>query len=337
MRWIMTRTGFAALMLLAGCTSSSDNRSTDGRLPVFAGIPPLAYLVEQIGGEHVRVDVLVRPGQDPHTFEPTPRQVMALGKAAIFFKIDMPFENVLLEKARENGRRLEIVDATQGITKRKMDAPCCVSTADGNHDHGEAAGEPDPHVWLSPSLLKVMAQNIAAALSKADPANQRDYQRNLAMLAERLDQVDQHARQMLAPYRGRSFYAFHPGFGYFADAYGLKEEAIEAGGREPTSRQLRALIEEAKADGVKTVFIQPQFDPKSVQVVADAIGGRVVPIDGLAKNAIADIEDIAAKIEKAMRGSSPQRHRDAEKENIKNPQMNTDEHGKGEKAKEQHK
>ena len=81
---------------------------------MFAGIPPLAYLVEQIGGEHVKVDVLVQPGQDPHTFEPTPQQVVALGRAAVFFKIDMPFEAVLLEKVREGNRRLAVVDATQG-------------------------------------------------------------------------------------------------------------------------------------------------------------------------------------------------------------------------------
>ena len=112
---------------------------------------------------------------------------------------------------------------------------------------------------------------------------------------------------MLAPYRGRSFYVFHPGFGYFADAYGLKEEAVEAGGQSPTPKQLRALIEKARAEGVKTVFVQPEFDPQSAQVVADAIGGQVVPINGLGKNVIADIEDIAAKIEKAMRESSAAR------------------------------
>ena len=100
----------AMVALIAGCGTSRDDHSTDRRLPVFAGIPPLAYLVEQIGGQHVRVDVLVQPGQDPHTFEPTPQQIIALGGAAIFFKIDMPFETVLLEKAQEGNQRLKVVD-----------------------------------------------------------------------------------------------------------------------------------------------------------------------------------------------------------------------------------
>ncbi len=158
-----------SLLLLAGCGATAVDRPADGRLPVFAGIPPLAYLVEQIGGDHVKVDVLVQPGQDPHTFEPTPQQILALSRAAIFFKIDMPFESVLLEKVLEGNRRLKVVDTTRGIKKRKMDAPCC--EAAGGHDHAQETpgGEPDPHVWLSPPLLKIQAQNIAAALGEIDP------------------------------------------------------------------------------------------------------------------------------------------------------------------------
>jgi zinc transport system substrate-binding protein len=300
------------LLLIVGCTPSTDDRPADGRLPVFAGIPPLAYLVEQIGGEHVQVDLLVQPGQDPHTFEPTPRQVLALGHAKTFFKIDMPFENVLLEKVRENNRRLEIVDATAGVKKRWMDVACCEETAGHNHEHesparqGGPTGEPDPHVWLSPRLLKTLARNVAAALCRTDPPHKADYERNLAALLGRLDALDQRIGHRLAPYRGRSFYVFHPGFGYFADAYGLHEEAIEAGGRTPKPKQLRALIERAKAEGVTTVFVQPQHAPESAQAVADALGGRVVTIDGLGQDVIADIEDIAAKVESAMRPAVPQ-------------------------------
>jgi zinc transport system substrate-binding protein len=299
------------LLLIGGCSPTTDHRPADGRLPVFAGIPPLASLVEQVGGEHVKVDVLVQPGQDPHTFDPTPRQALAVGRAVLFFKIDMPFENVLLAKIREGNQRLEIVDATAGVKKRAMDTPCCEEAAAGSHAHESPArqagptGEPDPHVWLSPPLLKVMARNVAAALCRADPPHQADYERNRAVLIARLDKVDQNIRRMLTPYRGRSFYVFHPGFGYFADAYGLHEEAIEAGGRAPAPKQLRALIEKAKADGATTVFIQPQYAPESAQAVADALGGKVVTINGLGKDVIADIEDIAAKVEKVMRQSAP--------------------------------
>jgi zinc transport system substrate-binding protein len=289
-------------ILLAGCGGVAIEQPSNGRLPVVAGIPPLAYLVEQIGAEHVEVEVLVQPGQDPHTFEPTPQQIVALSRAAIFFRIGMPFETVLLEKVREGNPRLEVVDATRGVEKRPMDAAGCVEAGEERHEPATAHGEPDPHVWLSPPLLKIQAKNIAAALGQADPPHRRDYERNLAALVERLDALHRRIQRMLAPYRGRSFYVFHPGFGYFAHAYGLRQEAVEAGGHSPTPSQLRALIERARADGAKTIFVQPQYAPQSAQVVAEAIGGRVVVINGLAKDVLADLEDIATKVETAMGG-----------------------------------
>ncbi len=302
------------VVLCAGCGGVATEPPNNGRLPVVAGVPPLAYLAEQIGAERVKVDVLVQPGQDPHTFEPTPQQIVALGRAALFFKIDMPFETVLLEKVREGNQRLQIVDATRGIQKRPMDAPCCAEAGGGRHDRETEQGEPDPHVWLSPSLVKIQAENIAAALAQADPPHQPDYQRNLETLLGRLDGLHRRIQRMLAPYRGRSFYVFHPGFGYFADAYGLKQEAVEAGGHSPTPPQLRGLIERARAEGAKTIFVQPQYDPQSAQVVAEAIGGRVVVINGLAKDVLADIEDIAAKVAAALKESTPRTRQAKSKE-----------------------
>ncbi len=292
------------VLFLAGCGESTTDRPEDKRLPVVVDVPPLAYLVQQIGGEHVKVDVLVRAGQDPHTFEPDPQQVLALGKAAVFFTIDMPFETILLQKVQEARKRLTVVDTTHGIQKRMVDTPCSDHAGDHaeDHDHGAEAGVPDPHVWLSPPLLKIQAENIAASLSQADPEHRADYQRNLTKLLARLDALHQRIQRMLEPFRGRAFYVFHPGFGYFADAYGLKEEAIERGGREPTPKQLRDLVRSAKADGVTTVFVQPQSPVQGAKVIADAIGGRVVTINGLDEDVVGNLEDIAAKIEAALRG-----------------------------------
>ncbi len=293
-----------AVLFAAGCRPVAENGPPDGRLPVFAGIPPLRYLVEQIGGKHVNVGVLVQPGQDPHTFEASPQQVVALGRAAVFFKVGMPFETVILEKVREGNKRLAVVDTSEGIEKLPLVGPACEKSGHDGHVV-YSADELDPHVWLSPPLLKTMAANIAEGLCQADPAHAKDYRRNLSSLDRRLDTLDQEVKRRLAPYRGRTFYVFHPGFAYFADAYGLKEEAVQVGGQMPAAKQLLALIEQARAEGVKTVFVQPEFDPQSVQVVADALGGQVVQINGLAENVIADIEDIAVKVEKAMRESRP--------------------------------
>jgi len=277
---------------------------------VFVGIPPLAYLVEQIGGEHVKVDVLVQPGQDPHTFEPRPQQILALSKARLFFQIGMSFENVLLDKIKEGNKHLIIVDTTRGIQKHTMETDSCdhghenSSQKTGhleNNAEDEHAGELDPHVWLSLPLLKQMAQNIAVALENADSANAHLYAENLAVLLDRMDALHAKISLMLEPYRGQVFYVFHPGFGYFADAYGLKQVAVEAGGRSPSPKQMQALIEKARKDRVKVIFVQPQSPQQSAWVIAEAVGGKVVTINGLAKDVLFDIEDIATKVDAALK------------------------------------
>jgi zinc transport system substrate-binding protein len=257
------------------------------RIPVFAGIPPLAWLVERVGGSQVEVGVLVQPGQDPHIFEPTPRQVMALGRARLFFKVGMPFENGLVQRIAANHAGLTVVDATQGIVKR---------TATDE----DAAGQADPHVWLAPPLMRILAGNVAEALVRADPDHAADYRRRAAAVAVELDALDARIARRLAPLRGQRFYVFHPAFGYFAGTYGLVQESVEIEGKSPTPRQLQALVRQARADGVRIIFLQPQFDPHAAEAVARAIGGAVVPMDDLARDVPRNLDDVAEKIAAAL-------------------------------------
>jgi zinc transport system substrate-binding protein len=252
----------------------------------------------------VHVDVLVQPGQDPHLFEPLPRQVVALGKAKLFFKIGLPFEERLVEKIVRQHGRLTVVDTAAGVHKRMMTEEC--GQAEHTAEHDDACG-PDPHVWLAPQNLKTMAANVAAALEQAEPAYRDEFRRNLAGLVAELDGVDARVSRALVPYRGQSFYVFHPAFGYFGDAYGLRQQTIETAGRSPTARQLRALVKQARQDNVRIVFLEPQFDPRSARVVADALGGTVVPMDDLARDVIANLGDVAAKVESALSEASGER------------------------------
>ncbi len=286
----------AVVGLSAGCGQNPPDRPADGRTEAFAGIPPAAYLVEQVGGRHVRVEVLVEPGQDPHSFQPTPRQVSALSRAGMFFRVGMPFENALVEKLRRGNPRMKIVDCAAGVEKRTMDQ----SRGRSDHDHSGHDGMTDPHVWLSPALLKVLASNVSAALAEADPEHAEDFRRNLKELRRRIDAADERIEKKLAPYRGRTFFVFHPSFGYFADAYGLKQEAISPGGHAPTPKQLQALIELARAAGAGAIFVQPQFDPHGPRTVAEAVDARLVEIDPMAKDVLRTMEDFAEKLEQGF-------------------------------------
>ena len=285
---------------------------------VFVTIPPMAGLVEQVGGPLVRVSVLAEKGQDPHTFEATPRQIAMLGKADLYFTVGLPLEKRLQEKIQSTNPNLLVVDTTEGIEKRDPTGrhqdeqgasagPAQLPAANPSAKSAAPSprGEPDPHVWLSPPLLQAQSRRIAEALAKADPAHARDYARNQRALCGKLDFLDARIKKRLEPYRGRAFYVYHPAFGYFADRYGLRQEVVEVDGKSPAPRQLADYIRRAKADGVKTVFIQPQFDPKNAAAIAQSIGGKVETLDDLARDVVANLEDIAAKIEAAFQNPKP--------------------------------
>jgi zinc transport system substrate-binding protein len=264
-----------------------------------AGIPPVAYLTERIGGEHWKVAVLMQPGQDPHTYEPTPKQVQSLGRAELFLKVGMPFEERLIEKIRSVRDNIVVVDTTTGIEKRLMESDACRDhdhSANPNAHHDEA--DYDPHVWLSPPNLKIQAANIAAALEKADAVNTSDYRANLKKLDAEIDSLHEKLAQKLKPFAGRPIYVFHPAFGYFADCYDLKQTAIQLGGKQPSLKQLRQFVHQAEADKVKTIFIQPQFDPHSAESVAQAIGGKAETLNDMSKDVLANLEEIADKVER---------------------------------------
>jgi zinc transport system substrate-binding protein len=282
------------------------------KVPVFVSILPQAYFLERIGGSHVDVEVLIGAGQSPHSYEPTPKQMARLATARAFFSIGVPVENGVLRKIRQSHKQLLIVETQQGVTYRYLAAH--------DHDHDDGHGKdhktegrathapakggkktPDPHIWMAPQLVKIQARNICDALSRLDPAHKEEYAANLRAFAADLDRTDARISRALAPLKGRKMYVFHPAFGYFADAYGLIQVPIEMEGKEPGARQLAKLIDRAKKDGVKVMFVQPQFSAKSAEAVSRAIGGVVVPIDPLARDYLANLDRIAAAVERGLR------------------------------------
>jgi zinc transport system substrate-binding protein len=293
-----------ALAVFGGSTGRQRREAVADETPgvvAFADIPPLAYLIKRVGGRHVNVGVLVQPGQDPHTFEPTPGQVSRMAQARLLFQVGLPFEEQIAARIAKNSPQLQVIDVTRGIRKRWTAEECHDAGHDeADHDEDSHEGGPDPHVWLSPALLKTMAVNIEAALVEVDPARAADYRRNLAELTTDLDALDARIRQALASCRGRTFYVFHPSFGYFADEYGLVQKAVEVEGKSPTPRQLSGLVAQARADGVKTIFLQPRFDPKAARAVARAMGGVVVPLDPLAEDVVANLGEVARQIAAGM-------------------------------------
>ena len=286
-------------LLWASCGRETGPAGTDRKVGVFVSILPQAQFVERVGGEHVDVDVLVGPGQEPHTFEPTPRQMTRLGRARLYFRVGLPFEETLCPKLASIHKGLEIVDTRDGIELRPM-TPGHAGENENETGAAHGQGETDPHVWLSPKLARIQARTICEALCRVDAAHQAFFRGSLHALQADLDRLDSELAQVLSPLKGRSFYVFHPAFGYLADAYGLKQKAVETGGKDPGPRHIAALIEQAKADGVKVIFVQPQFPRRAAETIADQIGGVVVPMDPLARDYLGNLRQMAEKIRKAL-------------------------------------
>jgi len=291
---------------LAGCRDSASWPPDGGQLRTFASIPPAAYLVERIGGPHVQVGVLVGPGQSPHTFEPTPRQVAALCEAQAFFTIGLPFERLIVAKLAATRPELRVVDLRDGIellpaVEHVHEAVAAQSEpgASGGHAHGEDAY--DPHFWLDPQRARIAASTIAIALQQLDPSHGEEYAQRLAGVQVELAELDARIAARLAPFHGREFFVFHPAYGYFADRYGLKQVAIETAGKEPGARRLTHLIERARAARARVIFYEPQFSAAAAQAVARELGARVIPLDPQARDYLRNLDDIAAKTEEALR------------------------------------
>jgi zinc transport system substrate-binding protein len=263
---------------------------------VAVSILPQSYFVERIGGDLVTVDVLVGPGRSPATYEPTPKQMADLGSADLLVTSGVPFERSLLAKLTEILPELAIVDGLTGIELQPMPDHHDHAGGGESHDHGLL----DPHFWLDPQLVKVHAGIICDELVRRAPDDAEELRANLAELVAELDAVDTRIADQLAPYKGRAMLVFHPAYGYFARRYGLHQVAVETGGKEPSARQLAQLIEQVRETGTTVIFAQPQYSTRSAEVVAEAIGGAVVPLDPLAPDYLANLELMAGRVAEAF-------------------------------------
>ncbi len=297
---------------------------------VVTSIPPTETIVARIAGEGVRVEAMVPPGASPATYEPRPSQMAKLTEADAYFAVGVPFERAWLERFASANPAIAIVPLDRGIEKRTMAAHSHAHEAHGDHGHGHdhgdhethgdhghghdhgdhethgdhghghdhGAGTPDPHIWLSPRLVEVMAGTILESLSSLYPDRAAQFESNHAAFVEEVRALDAALVEQFAgaPSYARTFMVFHPSWGYFADAYGLRQIAIEMEGKEPGPGELRRLIEEAQRESIRVVFVQPQFSRRAAEVVARELGAEVAVLDPLSPAWFANMRQAAASL-----------------------------------------
>jgi zinc transport system substrate-binding protein len=261
-----------------------------GEIRAFVSIAPQKYFVQRIAGNLVNVSVLVPQSADPHTYEPKPKQMVELAKSSVYFAVGVDFEKAWLKRIAGANPAMLIVHTDEGIEKMSM-------TGD-NHGiaggaHNRKSESPDPHIWLSPALVKVQAGSIFQALCKLDPKNQLRYKNGYNAFLREINALDAELKSLLAGRKDEQFLVFHPSWGYFARDYGLQQIPIEIEGKDPKPAELQILIRHARERGIKVVFVQPQFSAKSAAMFAREIGGKVVYVNPLAENWAGNLRDVS--------------------------------------------
>ncbi|MFJ4618149.1 metal ABC transporter substrate-binding protein [Streptomyces sp. NPDC088812] len=274
--------GLTALTACSGESAAAGNTDT---FDVVASFYPMAFLAEQIGGDHVKVSTLTEPGQEPHDLEISAKQRVTVEEAdAVLYLKGL--QSSVDDTVAQSGVKTKI-DAAELTTLEEhgTEVGGHEEEEEEGHDH-EAEGGLDPHVWLDPVKYAEVAEGVGAAFEKADPDHAADYEKNTAALVTKLNALNTKFETGLANTGTKVFITTHAAFGYLAERYGLTEEAIS--GLDPESEPSAARVKElqtmAKADGVTTVFYETLVSDKTAKTLAKDAGLKtdvLDPIEGI--------------------------------------------------------
>ena len=266
----------AVLLVALSCNNAQKNNAR----VLTVTIEPQRFFLEKIVGDKFIVNTLVPPGSSPETYEPTPAAMIALGNSQAYFKVGfLGYENAWSESLAQNNPGLKQVDCSVGIETIFDEHAHC--NHEHPHHHHEHEGGADPHIWSSAKNAPQFVQNMLEGVIAIDAANADYYRSNFQELLQLISQTDSAATQLLAQLPSRSFIIYHPSLSYFAEDYNLRQYPIEFEGKTPSPKQMKELVDLAKAENIQVVFIQEEFDKKNAEVIAAEIGTKAYVINPL--------------------------------------------------------
>ena len=279
------------LCLIAVLISCSRQKQLTDEPLIAVSILPQEWFVSRIGGDGVQTLVLAGPGQNPHNYEPTPRQIRSLSQADAWILSGAEFELSLRPKIEKLFPALPVIDGTAGVVFRMLE----------EHDHQEHDRHEhgiDRHTWLGSDPAKILAAHIRDTLCAIDPAKTEQYEERYQLLIQDIDAEFAALRRELAPLRGSNVFVYHPSFGYFLDEFGIIQQAVETGGKSPGPRDLNRLIALALEEKPAAIFVQAQFPAAAAKAVADAVGAQIISLDPLAPDWLANIRRMGNALKK---------------------------------------
>ena len=269
---------FLAMAALSGCISQdqpqssafSDNTSDNAqenatdKINVATTIAPLAEFVRAVGGDRVAVTVVVPPGAEPHTFEPTPSLMVDMSKADLYVMNGAGLE-FWIDRLLQANKDMTVIDSSKSID--------LIS---------ESEDEMDPHIWISLKNAAVQVQNVCSGLIQVDPANKDYYSQNRDSYLEQLKALDEELNSSFTASKKKIFVVHHPAWTYFARDYALEQVPLMENEKEPGPKYLSQVIDLARQNNITTVFIEPEFNPKSAEVIAKEMNASITTLDPLA-------------------------------------------------------
>jgi len=285
-------TFFCFIFLTASCTRYTTKQD---HLLIAVSIPPQAWFVSKIAGEKAQSLILVPPGQNPHSYEPTPRQIQGLTSAGAWILSGSEFEITLLPKISALFPNLLIVDGTKGVQFRQLeDHNLCDCDEHSIYSY-------DTHTWLGREPAKILATHIKDTLCLLDAENEAYYKERYESLVLEIDEVFDELVILLTPLKGKNVFVYHPSFGYFLDEFGINQQAVETGGKEPGPRELSNLISKINEEKAAAVFVQSQFPASAVRSLAAATGVELISLDPLTQDWLDNIRSMGQALNRLIK------------------------------------
>ena len=262
---------FSAAFLLFSCNLKTQKGDMGSKNVITVSILPERTFVKKIAGDDFEVNVLIPPGASPAAYTLLPSQLKEIANSVVWFRMGhIAFEYSWREKIEQANREMKVVDLSEGLDL----------IAENNEQHGDHVhmNGINPHTWMSPVLVKQMAKRIADELTILNPEKGPEYKVNYLKFVKEIDQLNVKIKNILKNYEGKKIILFHPSLTYFARDYGLIEYSLESGGKEPTPQHLTEVVDLAKEEGIKKIYIQSEFDREHARVFAEEIRGEIIQI-----------------------------------------------------------
>lgn len=274
---------FIIIFTATACKGATASPETEKKI-IAVSIAPQETFVKKVCGDEFKIVTMIPTGASPESYEPTPKEMQTLEKAAIYFAIGVP--------AEENSILPSITDNTKTVMLHK-------SVSKAYADLEEHGGR-DPHIWLSPKRVCKMVSEIAKELSELHPENAETYKINAESYLNELELLNSEVVNLLKDKQSRKFIVFHPAFGYFADDYGLSMYALEEHGKEATAKRLAEMADLAKQENIKIIFYQAEASSRQAEAFAEEINGKAVSLEPLAPDYTENIKKMAMALSEAM-------------------------------------